>query len=294
MNYIIVTGGAGFIGSNLIKSLIKDKNSKIISIDNYFTGNKKNHVKHKNVSYIKGDTKNFSKIFNHLIGKIKVIFHFAEFSRIAQSFDNDKYDRCFQSNMHGSYEVINFCLVNKIKIIYSATSASLGNKGIDQNLSPYAFTKSNNMNLIMNLNEWFGLKYEIIYFYNVYGPNQIYNSSMAAVVGIFENYYRKNKALPIVRPGTQSRKFTHVKDTVEACIYAWKKNKNLHYSISNNKSYSILQLANLFSKKIKMIPERRGERFVSSIVHKVRNKKIINLIGKESLQKYVKDLKERL
>ena len=292
MKYVVVTGGAGFIGTNLIRTLVKENKYKIISIDNYFTGNEKNHIKSKNVEYVRGNTQNFTKIFNKIKNKILVIFHFAEFSRIAQSFDMR--DECFQSNMNGSYEVINFCMKNKIKIIYSATSASLGNQGFDQNLSPYAFTKSNNMNLIMNLNEWFGLKYEIIYFYNVYGPYQIYSSNMAAVIGIFEEYYKNKKSLPVVKPGTQRRKFTHVQDTVDACIYAWKKNKNFHYSISNNKSYSILQLANLFSKKIKMIPERRGERFVSSIVHKVRNKKIINLIGKESLQKYVKDLKERL
>ena len=292
MKYIIVTGGAGFIGSNLINSLSKIRNNKIISIDNYFTGSKKNHIKRNNVKYIHGDTKNISKILKNLKKKIKVIFHFAEFSRIAQSFDNRNV--CFQSNIIGSYEVINFCLQNKIKLIYSATSASLGNNGLDQNLSPYAYTKSTNMNLIMNLNEWFGLKYEIIYFYNVYGPNQIYNTSMAAVVGIFEQCFKSNKTLPVVKPGSQSRKFTHVQDTVDACILAWKKNKNCHYSISNNKTISILSLAKLFSKKIKMIPERRGERFKSSTINRIRDKKIINLIGKTSLKNYVKEIKKKI
>ena len=292
MKYIIVTGGAGFIGSNLIKSLSKNRDNKIISIDNYFTGSKKNHIKRNNVKYIDGDTKKISKILKKLKKKIKVIFHFAEFSRIAQSFDNRNV--CFQSNIIGSYEVINFCLQNKIKLIYSATSASLGNNGLDQNLSPYAYTKSTNMNLIMNLNEWFGLKYEIIYFYNVYGPNQIYNTSMAAVVGIFEQCFKSNKTLPVVKPGSQSRKFTHVQDTVDACILAWKKNKNCHYSISNTKTISILSLAKLFSKKIKMIPERRGERFKSSTINRIRDKKIINLIGKTSLKNYVKEIKKKI
>ena len=292
MKYIIVTGGAGFIGSNLINSLSKIRNNKIISIDNYFTGSKKNHIKRNNVKYINGDTKNISKILKNLKKKIKVIFHFAEFSRIAQSFANRNV--CFKSNIIGSYEVINFCLQNKIKLIYSATSASLGNNGLDQNLSPYAYTKSTNMNLIMNLNEWFGLKYEIIYFYNVYGPNQIYNTSMAAVVGIFEQCFKSNKTLPVVKPGSQSRKFTHVQDTVDACILAWKKNKNCHYSISNNKTISILSLAKLFSKKIKMIPERRGERFKSSTINRIRDKKIINLIGKTSLKNYVKEIKKKI
>jgi UDP-glucose 4-epimerase len=292
MKYIVVTGGAGFIGTNLIKTLAVNKKYKIISIDNYFSGSKKNHIKAKNVQYINGNTKNISKILNSIKKKISVIFHFAEFSRIAQSFEYR--NNCFQSNTYGSYEVINFCLLNNIKIIYSATSASLGNNGLDQNLSPYAFTKSNNMNLIMNLNEWFGLKYEIIYFYNVYGPHQIYKSDMAAVIGIFEENFKKKRPLPVVKPGSQSRKFTHVQDTVETCIYAWKKNKNAHYSISNNKSYSIIQLAKLFSNRIKMIPERRGERFNSSIVKKVRNKKIFNLVGKRSLHKYVRGIKKNI
>ena len=147
------------------------------------------------------------------------------------------------------------------------------------------------MNLIMNLHEWFGLKFEIIYFYNVYGPKQIYNSSMAAVLGVFESNYRQKKPLPVVKPGSQTRKFTHVKDTVDACIYAWKKNKNKHYSISNKRSYSILELAKLFSNNIKIIPERRGERFKSSEVKKIRNYKIINLIGKTSLNNYIKEIK---
>ena len=283
MKYIVVTGGAGFIGSNLINSLTAyDKKLKIISIDNYFTGIKKNHIKNKNVKYLRGDTRNISQILSKYKKHIKV-------SRIAQSFDN--LGKCFDSNIIGSYEVIQFCLKNKIKIVYSATSASLGNAGKDQNLSPYAFSKSNNMNLIMNLHEWFGLKFEIIYFYNVYGPKQIYNSSMAAVLGVFESNYRQKKPLPVVKPGSQTRKFTHVKDTVDACIYAWKKNKNKHYSISNKKSYSILELAKLFSNNIKIIPERRGERFKSSDVKKIRNYKIINLIGKTSLNNYIKEIK---
>jgi len=189
--------------------------------------------------------------------------------------------------------VIQFCLNNKIKLIYSATSASLGNNGLDQNLSPYAFTKSNNMNLIINLRNWYGLKYEIIYFYNVYGPNQIYDTNMAAVVGIFEYCYKNNKALPVVKPGNQTRKFTHVEDTVEACIYAWKKNQNKHYSISSKKSYSIIKLAKLFSKKIKFVPERKGERFKSSIVKKIRNNTIINLEGKKTLEKYIQEIKKK-
>ena len=289
MKYIVVTGGTGFIGTNLIKSLLKKGYQNIISLDNYSTGNKKNHIKNSNIKYLKGDTQNFSKIFEKYKKKIKVIFHFAEFSRIAQSFDNRT--KCFDSNIKGTYEVIDFCLLNKIKIIYSATSACLGDNGKDQNLSPYAFSKSNNMNLIMNLNEWYDLKYEIIYFYNVYGPYQIYNTSMAAVMGVFEDCYNKNLPLPVVKPGTQTRKFTHVEDTVNACIYAWKQNRNFHYSISSKRSISIINLAKLFTNNIKLVAERRGERFKSSVVNNIRGKKIINLIGSKSLVGYINKIK---
>ena len=291
VKYIIVTGGAGFIGSSLIEFLIRKTKKKIISIDDYSTGKTNNHIINNRVTYIKSHTKDISKTLNRLKNKIDVIFHFAEFSRIAQSFE--KIQKCFSSNIEGTFSVINFCLKNKIKIIYSATSASLGNNELDQHLSPYAYTKSNNMNLIMNLNEWKGLKYEIIYFYNVYGERQIVSSKMAAVVGIFENCIKKNKPLPVVLPGTQSRRFTHVKDTVKACYIAYKKNLNAHYSISSNKFYKIINLAKLFGKNIKYVPERKGERFESKIISKIRGKKIKNLVSRSSLEKHVKNIKKR-
>jgi len=291
MNYVVITGGAGFIGSNLIEFFLKKTKKKIISIDNYSTGSKKNHINNKRVKYLKGNTKNISKILNRYVSKIEVVFHFGEFSRIAQSFK--KIQDCFQSNIEGTNNVLQFCLKNKIKIIYSATSASLGNNQNDQHLSPYAFSKSYNMNLIMNLNEWFDLNYEIIYFYNVYGKRQILTSGMAAVIGIFENCLKKNIPLPIVKPGNQSRRFTNIEDTVKTCYYAYKQNKNNHYSVSSNKSYKILDVAKLFSNKVRFIPERRGERFESKLVTKVRNKRVHNIISNMALKDYVKTLKQK-
>ena len=219
-NIIVITGGAGFVGSNLISLLIKKTNFRLFSIDNYSSGSKKNHIKNPRIKYIKGNTKNISNILKSNKKKIHSLFHFGEFSRIYQSFL--KMDECIDSNAVGSQAVFNFCLTNKINLIYSATSASLGNKGNDKNLSPYAFTKSKNLELLENLKKWFKMKFEIIYFYNVYGPRQIETGDMATVIGIFENNFKKRKPLPVVKPGTQTRRFTHIFDTVESCYFAWK------------------------------------------------------------------------
>ena len=146
-------------------------------------------------------------------------------------------DECIESNLIGTNAVFKFCMKHKIKLIYSATSASLGNKGKDKNLSPYAFTKSKNLEMLENLKKWFNFKFEIIYFYNVYGPRHIGSGEMATVIGIFEELYKKKRPLTIVRPGSQTRRFTHIKDTVDVCYEAWKKNKCFHYSISNRKTF---------------------------------------------------------
>ncbi len=257
--YIVVTGGAGFVGSNLIKLFIKNTNFKIISLDNYSTGTIKNHIKSKRTIYIKGESKDIKIKLNKFKRTINSVFHFGEFSRIFQSFKN--FNECYESNSIGSKEVFKFCLDNKIKLIYSATSASLGKGGKDKNLSPYAFTKSKNLELLENLKKWFKLKFEIIYFYNVYGANQIETGNMATVIGIFQNQYRNNKHLTIVKPGTQSRRFTHISDTVNICYKAWKLNKCKHYSISHKESYSILNVAKMFNTRVKFLPQRSGERY---------------------------------
>ena len=286
-NLIVVTGGAGFVGSNLISSLVEKTKYKIISIDNYSSGIKNNHIHHKNVEYIKGDTKNISLLLKKYKLKIETIFHFGEFSRIYQSFL--KFNQCIESNLIGTQEVFNFCLKNKIKLIYSATSASLGNKGSDKNLSPYAFSKAKNLELLENLNIWFNMKFEIIYFYNVYGPKQICKGDMATVVGIFENQYIRKKPLTVVKPGTQSRRFTHIFDTINICLYAWKKNKCRHYSISNKESYTILDVAKMFSSKIKLLPSRRGERYASALTNINLSNKVYRHYGNIKLRDYIKN-----
>ena len=287
---IIVTGGAGFVGTNLINYFLIKTKYKIISLDNYSSGSKKNHIKNKRVKYINCNTVDIDKIIKNT-KKINSIFHFGEFSRIYQSFLN--MDECLKSNTIGSNAIFNFCLKNKIKLIYSATSASLGNHGNDKNLSPYAFTKAKNLELLENLKKWFGFKYEVIYFYNVYGPYQISTGKMSTVIGIFEDQYLKNKPLTVVKPGTQSRRFTHINDTVEICYIAWKKNLCRHYSISNKYSYSIIEVAKMFSNKIKFLKPRLGERYASALTDMNLSNKVYKYYGKIRLIDYIKDfLKE--
>ena len=167
------------------------------------------------------------------------------------------------------------------------TSANLGNKGNDKNLSPYAFTKAKNLELLENLKKWFNIKYEIIYFYNVYGPKHIKAGKMATVIGIFENQYIKKKPLTVVKPGTQTRRFTHIHDTIKVCYEAWKKNKCLHYSISHKESYSIENVAKMFNTKIVYLKARQGERYASALTKISLNNKIIKRYGKISLKDYI-------
>ena len=289
--YLVVTGGAGFVGSSLIEFLLKKTSYKIISIDNYSSGYKKNHINSKRIKYIKSNTVDIEIILKNYKKKVHSIFHFGEFARIYQSFK--KFDECFNSNSMGSKAVFNFALKNKIKLIYSATSASLGNKGNDKNLSPYAFTKARNLELLENLKNWFNLKYEVIYFYNVYGERQICKGEMATVIGIFEESFKNQKPLCVVRPGSQSRRFTHISDTIEVCYHAWKKNKCRHYSISNKKSYTILEVAKMFKSKIKFLPKRPGERYASALTSMNLTNKVYKKFGEKKLKDYIDNFLEK-
>ena len=271
----------------MIGYLLKKTKYKIISIDNYSSGYKKNHLKNKRVKYLKANTKDIFRLIKYP-KNIQAVFHFGEFARIYQSFIS--MNECIDSNTVGTNSIFNFCLKNNIKLIYSATSASLGNKGKDKNLSPYAFTKAKNLELLENLKKWFNFKFEVIYFYNVYGPKQITSGKMSTVIGIFEEAYKNKKPLPVVRPGTQTRRFTHINDTIEICYLAWKKNLSRHYSISSKQSHSIIEVAKMFKSKIKYLHKRPGERYASALTKMNLSNKVYRYFGKIKLSDYISSL----
>lgn len=284
---ILITGGAGFIGSNLVKFILKKNLArKIIVLDNYSSGSKINHITNSKISYFRGNTKNIltnKKIIKH---KIDLIFHLAEFSRIVQSFKY--FEKCWESNMQGTKKVMELALIKKAKLIYSASSSKFGPKN-NEFLSPYAWTKSKNVELIKCYKEWYGLDYVIAYFYNVYGPNQIKKHHMSAVIGIFEEQFINNQPLTVVSPGNQKRDFTHVYDIVEGFIKAGFYKKNQEYQLASGKLYTIIQVAKMFKTKIKVIPQRPGERFSSKRDNLSKSKKELNFKIKYNLKKYIQD-----
>ena len=284
---ILVTGGAGFIGSNLVKFILKKNLArKIIVLDNYSSGSKINHITNSAIIYIKGDTKNILTNKNIIKHKIDLIFHLAEFSRIVQSFQY--FEKCWESNMQGTKKVIELALLKKAKFIYSASSSKFGPK-TNEFLSPYAWTKAKNVELIKCYKEWYGLDYVIAYFYNVYGPNQIRKHHMSAVIGIFEEQFISNQPLTVVSPGSQKRDFTHVYDIVEGFIKAGFYKKNQEYQLASGKLHTIMQVAKMFESKIKVIPQRPGERFSSKRDNLSKSKKELNFKIKYNLKKYIQD-----
>jgi UDP-glucose 4-epimerase len=260
---VLITGAAGFIGTNLCKTLINlYKDIEIIGLDNYNSGSKENHI--ETVKYIEGNTWDILKIEDLKNFKPKYIFHFGEYSRIVQSFEEPT--KTFFSNTIGTQQVLEYAVKNDSKLIYSGSSAIFGNDMKDQHLNPYAWTKCKNIELIHNYKDWYNLNFAICYFYNVYGPKQICKGNYATVIGIFEDQYVNNKPLTVVSPGTQSRCFTHIDDIIEGIIMVAKNGNGDHYYLGNEKSYSIIDIAKMFNSNYILIHKRRGERESSKLI----------------------------
>lgn len=257
---VLVTGGAGFIGSNLIEKLNSiDPNLHIVSIDNYFTGLKENHITSANINYLEGYTKNISEIWKKIgLSPPNFVFHLGEYSRIPQSFGD--FDKVWEFNIDGTKEVVKFCGDNSSKIVYAGSSSKFGNSGEDENLSPYAWMKSKNTELIKNYKKWFKLDYVITYFYNVYGLRQIKEGKYATVIGKFEEQYKNKKPLTVVGKGEQTRDFTHISDIIEGIIICAQKGENDEFQLGRGQELTILEVAKMFNTEIDFVAERKGER----------------------------------
>ena len=285
MKDIIITGGAGFIGTNLINYLINNNRVEarnIFVLDNFYTGEKRNKV--NGVNYIKGHTWDIENSFNKNT-RFDTLFHFGEYSRISKSFEDIDY--VMKSNIYGTSKVIEYCSKHNIKLIYSASSSKFGDK---ENLSPYAWSKSKAVELIKNYNQWFGLKYEICYFFNVYGKYQIRTGGYATVIGIFEEQYLRRETLTIVKPGVQSRCFTHIDDVVDGVLKAVEHNSNHEWYFKNPKYYSIIQVAQMFDSEYKFVDERKGERWSTCNIEN-DTKELLNWEAKIELIDYINTVK---
>jgi len=255
---VLVTGGAGFIGSHLCEELVKDKN-KVYSLDNYSTGKTENHI--DGVIYVKGDTKNIDKLINFTPD---IIYHLGEYARVEQSFDD--IEKVWSFNKDGIFAVLQFCRKNKTKLIYAGSSTKFGDGGLGRFQSPYAWTKASNTELVENYGNWFGISYAIAYFYNVYGGREISSGKYATLIAIFVEKYKSGKPLTVVSPGTQLRNFTHIDDIIAGLILVGERGAGDNYGIGCSKAYSILEIAKAFNSEIKILPERRGNRMGAEVI----------------------------
>lgn len=281
---ILVTGGAGFIGSNLIERLVQDPNNKVISLDNYFTGSKENHI--DGATYIEGHTKDIEKLINF---SPDIIYHLGEYSRVAQSMDEPEV--VWDLNIVGTCAVLEFLRKHPTcKIVYAGSSTKFAGARADgiegKDLSPYTWAKATNTDLVRDYGAWYGLSYATVYFYNVYGPRER-AGKYGTVIEIFKQKYLAGEPLEVRMPGTQRRTYTHVSDTVDGLILAAEKGVGDGYGISSSKSYTILEVAKLFGGEIVMLPERKTSR-PSSLVD-TAEMEAIGWKEKHSLEDYVKE-----
>ena len=279
---ILVTGGAGFVGSHLCERLSSDESNEVFSLDNYFTGSEDNHV--SNVTYINGETLDISK---HIKFKPDIVYHLGEYSRVEQSFDD--IELVWRYNNVSILSVLEFVRKSNCKLIYAGSSTKYANYADFDSGSPYSWTKAKNTELVVNYGNWFGLDYAITYFYNVYGPREIANGKYATLIALFSEKIKENKPLTVVSPGEQFRNFTHVDDIVDGLLLVGKHGKGDEYGIGHHEKFTILEVAQLFGGKIDMLPERKGNRMTAEVI----TEKIIALgwEPKHNLKDYINSLK---
>lgn len=282
---ILVTGGAGFVGSHLCERLAKNPEYEVYSLDNYFTGSEANHV--ANVTYIKGDTADIATLvtFNP-----DMVYHLGEYSRVEQSFDD--IEKVWRYNKDGIFAVLEFVRKAGCKILYAGSSTKFGDGGLGRSASPYAWTKATNTELVMNYGMWFNVPYAITYFYNVYGPREIESGKYATLIALFKEKMKNNEPLTIVSPGTQKRNFTHIDDIIDALVLVGENGYGDEFGIGSDEAFSILEVAQMYGGEIQMLPERRGNRMSADVLSE--KTKALGWTPTRRLVDYIEMLRENM
>lgn len=275
---ILVTGGAGFVGSHLCERLAQNQNYEVYSLDNYFTGSTNNHV--LNVTYIKGNTKDISKLVNFIPD---MVYHLGEYSRVEQSFDD--IEKVWEYNKDGIFAVLEFVRKAGCKILYAGSSTKFGDGGFGRSASPYAWTKATNTELVMNYGTWFNVPYAITYFYNVYGPREIQTGKYATLIALFKEKMKSQQQLTVVSPGTQKRNFTHIDDIIDGLILVGENGYGDEFGIGSDEAFTILEVAQMYGGKIEMLPERRGNRMTAEVMSE--KTKRLGWVPKRKLKDYI-------
>jgi len=258
-NIILVTGGAGFIGSNLCEYLVSDDDNSVYSLDNYSTGSISNHV--DGVTYLDGETKDIEK---HVKVIPDLIYHLGEYSRVEQSFND--VEKVWKSNKDGIFSVLQFCRKTGSKLIYAGSSTKFGDGGLGRSQSPYAWTKATNTELVVNYGNWFNIQYAIVYFYNVYGKREISSGKYATLIALFKSKTDNGLPLTVVSPGTQKRNFTHIDDVISGLVTVAEHGYGDDFGIGTDEAYTVLEIAEMFGGAIEMLPERKGNRMGADVV----------------------------
>ncbi|MDO4228190.1 MAG: NAD-dependent epimerase/dehydratase family protein [Capnocytophaga sp.] len=282
---ILVTGGAGFVGSNLCETLVKNPNNEVYSLDNYFTGSRENHI--EGVTYIEGSTEHIFELIDFIPN---LIYHLGEYSRVEQSFED--IDKVLLFNRIGTSKVLEFCRKHKCKLIYAGSSTKFGDGGLGRNQSPYAWSKASNTEMIKNYGEWYGLEYAITYFYNVYGNREINTGKYATLIALFAEKMKKGEPLTVVSPGTQKRNFTHIDDIVSGLLLVGEKGQGDEYGIGSPEAFSVLEIAQLFGGNVQMLPERKGNRMIADVISE--KTKHLGWKAEKTILEYIENLKKNI
>jgi len=256
---ILITGGAGFIGSHLCESLSKDSSNRVVSLDNYSTGSEANHI--PAVEYIRGETKNINSLITF---SPDIVYHLGEYSRVEQSFID--IERVWEFNKEGTFAVLQFCRRHGSKIVYAGSSTKFGDGGLGRSQSPYGWTKASNTELVENYGHWFDIPFAIVYFYNAYGKREIRTGKYATLIALFSEKMRNGEPLTVVSPGLQKRNFTHVEDIISGLVLVGENGYGNEFGIGSPDAYSVLEIAEMFGGPIEMLPERRGNRMTAEVV----------------------------